>query len=128
MIVLDASVLIAYLDSENEHHDRAEALLAREIDDEFGINSLTLAEVLVVPAGDDQMDEVRTTLTAVEVRELPFPAHTGPKLAQLRSDTGLKMPDCCVLLAAEETNARLASLDDRLGRVAKNRNIVVLDS
>ncbi len=128
MIVLDASVLIAYLDSENEHHDRAEVLLAREIDDDFAINSLTLAEVLVVPARDNRMDEVSTTLIEVEVRELPFPTNTGTKLAQLRSDTRLKMPDCCVLLAAEEANARLASFDDQLGRAAKARNIVVLDS
>lgn len=38
------------------------------------------------------------------------------------------MPDCCVLLAAEETNARLTSFDDRLRRAAKARNLVVLDS
>ena len=128
MIVLDASVLIAYLDSENEHHDRAVALLAREIDDDFVINPLTLAEVLVVPARDDRMAEVRATLAEVEVLELPFPADTGSKLAQLRSDTWLTMPDCCVLLAAEEANARLASFDDRLGSTAKARNLVVLDS
>lgn len=48
MIVLDASVLIAYRDSENEHHNRALALLASEIDDEFVINPLPLAEVLEV--------------------------------------------------------------------------------
>lgn len=127
MIVLDASVLIAYLDSENEHHDRAVALLAREIDDDFVINPLTLAEVLVVPARDDRMDEVRTTLAEVEVRELPFPVDAGTKLAELRAETRLKMPDCCVLLSAEESNGRLASFDNRLGRAAKARNVVVLD-
>jgi predicted nucleic acid-binding protein len=40
-------VLIAYLDSEDAQHARAESLLAREIDDEFAANPLTLAEVLV---------------------------------------------------------------------------------
>lgn len=57
MIVLDVSVLVAYLDGEDEHHDRAEALLAREIDDDFVINPLILAEVLVVPARDGRLDE-----------------------------------------------------------------------
>ena len=51
MIVLDASVLIAYLDGANTHHDRAAELLAREIEDDFGANTLTLAEVLVFPLG-----------------------------------------------------------------------------
>lgn len=50
MIVLDASVLIAYLDSEDAHHTRAETLLAKEIDDDFAASSLTVAEVLVMPA------------------------------------------------------------------------------
>jgi predicted nucleic acid-binding protein len=45
VIVFDASVLIAYLDGEDAHHGRAEALLVAEIDDQFGVNSLTLAEV-----------------------------------------------------------------------------------
>lgn len=128
MIVLDASVLIAYLDSADEHHDLAEELLAREIDDDFVVNSLTLAEVLVVPARDDQMDEVHVALGELEVRELPFPVGAGMKLARLRADTRLKMPDCCVLLAAEQVQARLASVDDRLRRVAKARNIIVLES
>ena len=39
MIVLDANVIIAYLDGKNVHHQRAEELLAREIDDDLGVNS-----------------------------------------------------------------------------------------
>ena len=50
MIVLDASVLIAYLDGSDDHHEAAERLLAAAIDDDLGVNPLTLAEVLVVPA------------------------------------------------------------------------------
>ena len=52
MIVLDASVLIAYLDGANTHHDRAAELLAREIEDDFGANALspgTAALVLPIP-------------------------------------------------------------------------------
>lgn len=127
MIVLDASVLIAYLDSDDDHHERAEELLAREIDDEFAVNSLTLAEVLVVPARVNRMPAARAALDALEVRELSFPADAGVRLAVLRAATMLKMPDCCVLLAAEESNARLASFDDRLARAAVARNITVVD-
>ena len=118
MIVLDASVLIAYLEGEDRHHEAAEALLAREIDDDFGSNPLTLAEVFVVPTRDDRLDEVRLTLRELEIEELPFPGDTAVKLALLRSETGLKMPDCCVLLAAEHVGARLASFDDGLRKAA----------
>ena len=126
MIVLDASVLIAYLDSDDGHHSRADALLAREIDDDFAINSLTLAEILVVPARDDRMDQVRATLEALEVRELPFPPAAAVTLAQLRVATRLKLPDCCVLLAAQDAGGRLASFDDQLRRAAAARGLVVL--
>lgn len=74
------------------------------------------------------MGEVRATSDELEVRELLFPADAGTTLAQLRSDTGLTMPDCCVLLAAEEAGARPASFDNRLGHSARARNTVVLEN
>lgn len=126
MIVLDASVLIAYLDGANSHHDRARELLAREIDDDFGANTLTLAEVLVLPAGENRLDLVEAILRDLEVRELPFPEDTAVALAQLRATTGLKLPDCCVLLAAETVGGRMASFDAQLNRVAAARNLVTV--
>lgn len=121
MIVLDASVIIAYLDAKNVHHERAEAMLAREIDDEFAVNSLTLAEVLAVPGRGHRLDAARAALHDLEVHELPFPADAALKLAQLRASTGLKMPDCCVLLAAEDVDSRIASFDERLNQAATER-------
>jgi predicted nucleic acid-binding protein len=123
VIVLDASVIIAYLDSEDDHHERAEQLLAAELDDDFGANSLTLAEVLVVPARQDRLSEACAALRDLEVEELPFPADSAVKLATLRAMTGLKMPDCCVLLAAEHTQGRVATFDDRLSQAAATCNL-----
>ncbi|MGH3765120.1 MAG: type II toxin-antitoxin system VapC family toxin [Pseudonocardiaceae bacterium] len=126
MIVLDASVLIAYLDSDDDHHMAAETLLAGAIDDDLGANPLTLAEVLVVPARDGRLDSARTALRDLEVDELPFPPDTAVRLAQLRAGTGLTMPDCCVLLAAEDAGATVASFDGRLTQTAVNRSLSVL--
>ncbi|MGI8760399.1 MAG: type II toxin-antitoxin system VapC family toxin [Jatrophihabitantaceae bacterium] len=126
MIVLDASVLIAYLDADDNYHGRAGTLLAREIDDNFAVNSLTLAELLVVPARENRLDVVREALRDLELQELPFPADTAVKLADLRASTNLKMPDCCVLLAAEDACARLASFDDRLADAATTRKLVTV--
>lgn len=126
MIVLDASVLIAYLDSQDVHHARADSLLIREIDDDFAASTLTLAEVLVMPARQGRLDAVREALAGLEVHERTFPADSAVRLAQLRAGTGLKMPDCCVLLVAEDVQARVASFDDRLTTVAASRNLVVV--
>ncbi|MGL4174978.1 MAG: type II toxin-antitoxin system VapC family toxin [Dermatophilaceae bacterium] len=134
MIVLDATVLIGYLDGEDAHHDRAEALLAATIDDDFGAQTMTLAEVLVVPAREGRLDGARegrldgarTVLEDVEVSELAFPPDSALKLAALRASTALKMPDCCVILAAEDAGARIATVDDRLGEAAAARGLTVI--
>jgi predicted nucleic acid-binding protein len=118
VIVFDASVLIAYLDAEDAQHHRAESLLAREIDDEFAANPLTLAEVLVGPSRTGRLDAAHSALRELEIAEHPFPTDTAVRLARLRADTGLRMPDCCVLLAAQDTAARLATFDERLIRGA----------
>ena len=123
MIVLDASVLIAYLDGANTHHDRAAELLAREIEDDFGANTLTLAEVLVLPARENRLQFVWKILRDLEVRELPFPGDSAVALARLRAATRLKLPDCCVLLAAETVGGRVASFDAQLNRAAAARHL-----
>jgi predicted nucleic acid-binding protein len=125
VIVLDASVLIAFLDGDDSHHAAAEQFLTEVIDDGLAVNSLTLAEVLVAPVRDGRLNGALAALQALEVQELAFPANTAVRLAQLRADTRLKMPDCCVLLAAEEAAASVASFDDRLAQTAEMRNLRV---
>lgn len=126
MIVLDASVLIAYLDGADNHHETAERLLAGAIDDHLGANPLTLAEVLVVPARNGRLDAVLSVLRDLDVETLPFPADTAVRLADLRASTGLKMPGCCVLLSAEDASGRVASFDGRLAQAAEARGLPVL--
>lgn len=126
MIVLDASVLIAFLDGDDHFHRRAHTLLVDQIDEDLAVNSLTLAEVLVAPARQNQLETVRNALTDLEVHELSFPADSAVKLALLRATTRLKMPDCCVLLAAEEEQAHLATFDDRLFQAATARNLTAI--
>ncbi len=48
------------------------------------------------------------------------------RLATLRAGTGLKMPDCCVLLAVQESAAKaLVTFDERLRTHAVRRGIAV---
>ncbi|MCW2649887.1 MAG: hypothetical protein JWR32_863 [Mycobacterium sp.] len=128
MIVLDASVLIAFLDGDDTHHAAAQQLLTHTADDDLAVNSLTLAEVLVAPIRTGRLDPTLAALHALEVQELAFPAGTAVQLAQLRAATGLKMPDCCVLLAAEGAAASVASFDERLAHTAEMRTLRVVRS
>jgi predicted nucleic acid-binding protein len=128
VIVLDASVLIAFLDAGDAHHERAMTLLSREIDDDFAVNLLTLAEILAAPTRTGRRDTVLRVLADLEVETVGFPKGSAVTLAQLRVETLLKMPDCCVLLSALEQQARLASFDDRLIKAAQARDVDVVDT
>lgn len=126
MIILDASVLIAFLAGDDLHHAAAERFLADAIDDELVVNSLTLAEIFVAPVRDGHLEAVVAALAALDVHELSFPDETAVRLARLRAETGLKMPDCCILLAAEAQGASIATFDGRLAKLAEKRGISVL--
>lgn len=119
MIVLDASVLIAHLDSDDPHHAGAQGLLESSTDEALGASPITLAETLVSPARAGRLTDAETALHRLGVNELPFGEETPARLAQLRAEVGLKLPDCCVLLAAQEHDGIVASFDTALLAAAR---------
>lgn len=125
MIVLDAHVLIAHFDPSDKHHERASRLLLSATGDSLGASTITLAEVLVGPARVGQLDRARNALLQLQIIGLLVDDNASVGLAQIRADTDLKMPDCCVLLAAEQAGATLATFDERLASTARSRGLVV---
>ena len=123
MIVLDASVLIAHLDAGDAHHALATEHLLQVADEPFGASSITLAEVLVGPTRAGRQAAAQAALRTLEVAELPLPPDAAGRLAALRADTALKLPDCCVLLAAEDTKGTVLTFDQRLAHVAALRGV-----
>ncbi|MHB8717754.1 MAG: type II toxin-antitoxin system VapC family toxin [Candidatus Dormibacteria bacterium] len=125
MIVLDASVLIAHLDSDDLQHGAAGALLAENATEAFRASPMTLAEVLTGPARAGQLDRASAVLEQLEIESVPLPADAPRRLALLRASTALKLPDCVVLLAAETAGAAVASFDERLCAAARQRGQAV---
>lgn len=120
MIVIDASVLIAHLDERDALHARAEDALLAGADQPLGCSPITLAEVLVGPARRDLLDAARAALAQLDVEVIPLEGDAPLRLAMLRAGTGLKLPDCCVLLAADSTTAEgVLTFDDALAREAE---------
>ncbi len=125
MIVLDASFLIAYLSSADAHHHRAVARLGESELLDCTASAITWAEALVAAARAGRVPEVKAALDAItEVAHLPDDAHV--KLAALRAETGLKLPDCCVVLVAESTGSGIATFDGPLAKAARARGITVV--
>lgn len=111
MIVLDASVLIAHLDAGDAHHEKARELLEKSGGEQLGASAITLAETFASPTRAGRLKEAESAVRQLGVEELIFGNGAAGRLATLRAGTRLKMPDCCVLLAALEREARLASFD-----------------
>ena len=114
MIVLDASVLIAHLDGGDPHHSGARDLLKAAGEETLGASAITLAETLVSPARVGRLADAEGTLRRLGVTELTLGENASGRLAQLRAEVGLKLPDCCVLLAAQEHAGLVASFDSSL--------------
>ena len=125
MIVLDASVLIAHLDQHDALHAAAQERLRTAVKQRrrFSTSTITLAEVLVDPTRSGTLRAAKTALSALGVEELPLPQGAAEQLAALRAETGLKLPDCCVLLAAEEAKGGVLTFDERLARAAAERGL-----
>lgn len=127
MIVIDASVLIAHLDENDALHDRAVEALLAAAEQPLACSPITLAEVLVGPARARRLAEARRAIAELGVAEVPFGDNAASRLASVRAETALKMPDCCVLLAAEDGQAgAVVTFDDRLARAARQRRLRVV--
>jgi predicted nucleic acid-binding protein len=125
VIVLDASVLIAHLEAADAHHDRATNLLRAVADQTLGASPLTLAEVLVGPARAGQIGAAEAALRMLEVANIPLAENAPARLATIRAKTRLRLPDCCVLLAAETSGGHIATFDERLAAAANVAGIGV---
>lgn len=123
MIVLDASVLIAHT-AADVHAEAAQAIL--DTDQDLCIHPLTRAEFLVGPVRIGRESEAERFLDRLDVAQLSPPPDEPLALARLRVATGLRFPDCCVLVSAIREGASLATFDKALARAARARGIAVL--
>lgn len=124
MIALDASVLISFWGPGDAHRETAFDILGTEED--LSMHPMTVAESLVGQTRIGMLDDALRDMDRLEI-EQHVPAHDEPqRLAALRVQTALKLPDCCVLAAAIELGATLATFDARLASVARDRGLEVV--
>jgi predicted nucleic acid-binding protein len=126
VIALDAGVLIALFDANDAHHAAAEALFAAHPTEPMTIGPINQAEVLVRAAQENRDQQMLADLRALGITTTALPEDAAPRLARLRTHTGAKMPDCCVLLTAEQTSARVATFDERLRTSAQSWGLGVV--
>jgi predicted nucleic acid-binding protein len=126
VIVVDASIVIAWFGATDPHHESAEKFLLEHAQSDLVIHPVTFAEILVGPTRLARVEDARTALSRVGVRtDLPD-ADQPLRLAELRAETGLKLPDCCVLDITLVHRVPIATFDDRLAAAAAAKDLQVL--
>ena len=70
-----------------------------------------------------RLDDARAALDELGVGELVLHSDAAARLASLRAKTGLRLPDCCALLAALDEHASLLTFDERLYTRAKTLGV-----
>lgn len=126
MITLDAGVLIALFDAADAHHAAAEEIIATHLDDGFAVGPVTEAEILVRAVTERRDDQLVADLSALGVSVIEPPPDAGQRLARLRASTRAKMPDCCVLLTAQQAGGPVATFDLALRRAARGLGIAIV--
>lgn len=125
-LIVDASVLVATMNPSDEHHDNARGVIRRSVRQHLVSPSVTLAESAVGAVRRGREDVVRRAWSAFGITMFPRDDEEPLRLARLRATTSLAIPDCCVLDAAIEMHAPLATFDMKLASVAVGMGVSVV--
>ena len=125
VVVLDASVLIALVSSQDAHHNWAMEMFRDTASFDLQMTSLSQAEALVHPARNGKLDKFLKTFSALGLVVTSIEGSDASKLATLRATTNLKMPDACVLHQAMKVSGSVATTDNQLAPVAKSKGVGV---
>ena len=127
MIVLDANVVIGFLDANDPHHGASLDLLVRHFVDGFGCSVLTVAEALVHPSRVDRQDAALASLTRIGVQRIALDASDAIALAEVRSTYRLRMPDAVALFTAMQFGWELATFDAGLAAAAQQAGVALAE-
>jgi predicted nucleic acid-binding protein len=117
LIVLDASVVIAHLDSSDALHDAATSALLEHAEDDLRLPASAYAETLIDPTARGRLEEARERIAAMELLVVPLDETIAERAASVRvRHRGLRLPDALVLATAQELGADIVLTGDRRWR------------
>jgi predicted nucleic acid-binding protein len=119
LVVLDAGVVIAALDTADANHAAAVAALRQYANDDVRIPASALAEALVAPSRRGVVNEVRETIESLGLGVVPLDEDIAVLAAAVRARRRtVRLPDALVAAtgAALEADAILTT-DRRLARL-----------
>jgi predicted nucleic acid-binding protein len=121
-VVLDADIVIAFLDPGDDQHAVAIAELRPRLaaGDELLIAAAVYAETMVRPLQQGTDATVEEFFDAVGISIVPIDRSIARRAAILRGEPhSLRLPDAMSLAAAIVTESTLLTLDKKLRRIAR---------
>jgi predicted nucleic acid-binding protein len=113
LVVLDASVLIAYLARDDAHHSAAVHALREHADDELRLPASAYAEVLVGPLRSGWLERARAEVAALLLTVDPITERTAEGAAELRARfPALRLPDALVIAHGDVIDAGVVLTTD----------------
>ena len=115
LVVLDASVIIAFLDPDDALHDAAVEALTEHQHDELLIPTSAYAEILVAPhcRGTEAVAEVEAFITDLAIHLETLTPAIARLAARMRGGSrSRRLPDAFVLATAEELGAEVVLTGD----------------
>ena len=131
LTILDAGVLIAILNSDDAHHERAREALAAALKrgDRLIVPASAYAEILVAPLRQSAAsgDAVAAFLGALPASVEPATREIARRAAELRASHGtrLRLPDALVVATAVALEARrIITTDARWPELGMNVEVI----
>lgn len=127
IVVLDASVIIAFLDAGDGHHAAARAAVGQARREMLVLPSSAYAEVLVDPwrHGPEAVAVVRRFVRELGIRIEPLTADIAEGAARLRARyRTLRLPDALVIATAEALDAGALTCDRSWPRASRRARVI----
>ena len=128
LVVLDSSVVIAFLDPDDALHESAVPALTDHRHDELVIPASVYAEILVGPfrRGSEAVAEVEAFLGDLDVRVEAITGAIARAAARHRSGSrSLRLPDALVIATADEIDAeKVLTGDASLAGISRRVTLV----
>lgn len=123
LIVLDASVVIAVTDANDDLHTASVEALRGYVDDKLRLPASAYAECLIGPAQKGTLDLARRNIVQLGIELVPIDDRIAVKSAEIRARTrSLRLPDALVLACGEVIEADVVlTADRRWARFARVR-------
>jgi len=124
-IILDSSVLIAFLNSSDKHHMAAKSAIEAS-NSSFKISILTVSEVLVKASGESEKRkrELLADLSKEFSPFFPFDLEVAVLAASVRAKSPLRLPDAIISATATINKAELWTCDAALAKTHKGARLI----